>query len=105
MIEILQGTTPTFTIEIPEEISVSGITALELSLANGSGLIIKRLADVNLDANANAITYHFTEAETLSLNPHIPLTYQIRFEAQGEIYGTKKARINVDDLMSQEAIR
>lgn len=104
MNEILQGTTPSLTIKIPVEIPVSTITALELALANGGGLTLLHLADVSLDADLNAISYRFSETQTLSLNPNIPLTYQIRFVAQGEVFGTKKARINIYDLMSSEVL-
>lgn len=104
MNEILQGTTPSFVIEIPEEIPVSTISALELAFNNGRGLQIYHLADVSLDADLNAIVKPFTEIETLSLMPCDPMYWQLRFRTPDGIFGTRKARVNVEDLMSQEVL-
>lgn len=100
---ILQGTTPSLAISISaEDFSVSDVTKLELVLQNGSTVWKKGLTDVTLDAEANSITYTFTESETLQLRPQNSLVYQLRFQFQdGSIVGTKKASLRVDDLISE----
>lgn len=100
---ILQGTTPSLTITInPEDFAVTDVVKLELVFQNGPNIIRKALADVTTDADENAITYTFTEAETLALRPQNALTYQLRFSFQdGSIVGTRKASLRVEDLISE----
>lgn len=106
MASILQGTTPSITFNISEEdFAVSDVTKLELVFSNNGKTETKGLSDVTLDADANSITYTFTEAETLALAPTARLYYQLRFGfADGSIIGTKKASIDVSDLISEEAL-
>jgi len=101
---ILQGTTPSLTITIPEEISVSSITALELTFKQVFGVSVHHLADVIIDTEANTITYAFSEAETLALSPAAPLMWQLRIQTADGIFGTPQGRLNVLDLISQEAL-
>lgn len=101
---ILQGTTPSLTITIPEEISVSSITALELAFKQMASVTLLHLADVSMDAEANTITYAFTEAQTLALISSAPLMWQLRIETADGIFGTPQGRLNVLDLISQEAL-
>lgn len=101
---ILQGTTPSLTITIPEEITVDEITALELTFKQAFGVSVHHLADVSLDIEDNTITYAFSEAETLALSPAAPLLWQLRIQTTDGIFGTPQNRINVLDLISQEAM-
>lgn len=101
---ILQGTTPSLTITIPEEISVSDITALELAFKQMASVTLLHLTDVSIDTEANTITYAFTEAQTLALIPSAPLMWQLRIETADGIFGTPQGRLNVLDLISQEAL-
>lgn len=101
---ILQGTTPSLTITIPEEISVSSITALELAFKQMASVTLLHMEDVIIDTEANTITYVFTEAQTLALIPSAPLMWQLRIQTADGIFGTPQARINVLDLISQEAL-
>lgn len=106
MSSILQGTTPSITFNISEEdFAVSDVVKLELVFSNNGKVETKGLSDVTIDADANSITYTFTEAETLALAPTARLYYQLRFGFQdGSIVGTKKASIDVSDLISEEAL-
>lgn len=101
---ILQGTTPSLTITIPEEISVDEITALELAFKQMASVTLLHMADVSLDAEANSITYSFTQAQTLALIPSAPLMWQLRIQTADGIFGTPQGRLNVLDLISQEAL-
>lgn len=104
MNEILQGTTPSLTITIPEEIAVSSITAAELAFRHSGTTTLYHLSDLTVDSEANTLTYPFTEAETLALSPTAPLTWQLRIQTADGIFGTAQQRINVLDLISDEAL-
>lgn len=103
MASILQGTTPSLEITIkPEDFAVSDVVKLEFVLKGGGLDIMKGLADVTLDAEENSITYKFSEAETLALDPKQHLYYQLRFSfPDGSIIGTRKASLRVEDLISE----
>ena len=101
---ILQGTTPTFVITIPEEIQVSTITAAELTFRQGRTIWIYHLADLIVDAEENKINKPFTEQETLALDPKVMLNWQLRIRTADGIFGTKEKAIDVLNLISEEAI-
>ena len=100
---ILQGTTPTLTVSIDSsDLSLSDVVQLELTFKQfNQNPIIHYIADCTLDLDANTVSYHFTEAETLAFDPTTPLLYQLRFGTNdGEIVGTNAMQVNVTDLMS-----
>lgn len=101
---ILQGTTPTLTITIPEETPVSGIRGIELTLKQGDTVTLLHRSDLIVDTEANTISRLFSEEETLALNPSQPLFWQLRIETADGIFGTPKGRITVFDLISTEAL-
>lgn len=101
---ILQGTTPSLVITIPEGIPVSTITAAELAFRHSGEVSLYRLSDLTVDGTANTLTYMFTEQETLALNPTAPLTWQLRIRTPDGIFGTVQQRISVLDLISQEEL-
>lgn len=100
---IIQGTTPTLTIAIAEDIDISTATAVELSFKSGSTLTRKGLEDVTIDENS--ISYHFTQAETLAFSEDDILFWQLRVMVGGEIYGTTIQSISVEDLMSEVVLQ
>lgn len=101
---ILQGTTPTLVLEIPEQIPVSSITAAELAIKQGSSVVLYHLPDLVVDGEENTISREFTEAETLAMNPVTPLSWQLRIQTSDGIFGTVQQRISVLDLISQEVL-
>lgn len=101
---ILQGTTPSLVITIPEEIPVSTITAAELTLRQTGAVTILHLEDLVVDAEENTLAKEFTEEETLALNPVAPLSWQLRIKTADGIFGTPQSRISILDLMSQEVL-
>lgn len=101
---ILQGTTPSLVITIPEEIPVSTITAAELTFKHANTLSIYHLSDLDVDTEENSLTYAFTETETLALNPIAPLSWQLRIQTPDGIFGTIQQRISVLNLISQEVL-
>lgn len=101
MSAILQGTTPTLTITIPDEIPVANITALELAFKHGGTTNLLHLSDVVVDGEENTVSYTFSEEETLALNPAFPIIWQLRIQTADGIFGTTQARIGVYDLISE----
>lgn len=101
---ILQGTTPSLVITIPEEISVSTITAAELAFKHNGETVLHHLSDLTIDGEANTLTYAFTEEETLALSPAAPLTWQLRIRTADGVFGTTQQRISVLDLISEEEL-
>lgn len=103
---LLQGTNPRLTIRVPaDKLNLADLDRFELTLAQGTNISIKTNEDVTIDTEANTVTYQFTQAETLALDPHQPLTWQARFRLQsGDIIGTWASTIKVVDLISSEVI-
>lgn len=111
---ILQGTTPTLRISIkPEDLLLSDAAEFELAFLEqaseptkhvcGSRAIIKHRSDLTVDTDNNRIEYHFSEKETMKLDPNLYLFYQLRIKMNnGEIFGTAAKKISVSDLISQE---
>ena len=107
MNSILQGTTPTLTIAVDQnDLLLSNIIELELTFQQAQAdPVYKHMPDVTIDTEANTISYHFTQAETLALIPSRLLNWQIRFALpDGNIVGTPAAQISVSDLISNEVM-
>lgn len=106
MNSILQGTTPTLIITVdPDDLLLSNVVALELTFQQVGDPVYKHMPDVTIDTEANTISYHFTQAETLALIPTRLLNWQIRFAlADGNVIGTTAAQISVSDLISDEVM-
>jgi hypothetical protein len=106
MNSILQGTTPTLTIAVDQDdLLLSDIVALELTFQQVGDPVYKHKPDVTIDTEANTVSYHFTQAETLALIPSRLLNWQIRFALpDGNIVGTPVAQISVSDLISNEVM-
>ena len=105
---VLQGTTPTFIIDVdPVDLSLSDIIELELTFKQfNENPVYKHLGDCTIDLESNSVSYHFSEIETLNLNPNRNLSWQIRFVVNnGEIVGTEYANIDVALLLSSEVLK
>jgi hypothetical protein len=103
MSSILQGTTPGLEIPIATtDFLVTDVTSLELKFSQGGVVTVHNLAELSVDADENSFTYHFSEAETLALDPDRPLVWQMRFWFEdGNIVGTEKMLLDVADLMGE----
>lgn len=106
MNSILQGTTPTLTISVDQDdLSLTNITDLELTLEQAGNLTYITMEDCTIDTAANTISYHFTEEETMNLIPTRLLNWQIRFlMPDGNIIGTTIEQIDVCELLSTEVM-
>lgn len=100
MADVLQGTTPSLRIKIkPTDFTVDVVTALELKFWQADDVTVHDLNDVSLDVENNAFLYHFTEIETLALDPKKTMKYQARFwMPDGNIVGFKERAIGVAEL-------
>lgn len=99
---ILEGTTPSLRIRVPQQIPVSNLTGVELTLRHKGVKTKYGLSDMIVDAENNIVAYPFTERQTLDLDPDEPLYWQVRFKTSSGIVGTKPARVEVYELMSEE---
>ena len=104
MMEALQGTTPTLEITIPQDIPVSNIIGIELTMRHKASKQKYGLSDVTVDSETNTISYRFAEAQTLALDPDYPLWWQLRVKTASGIVGTDKYQIDVKDLMSEDVM-
>lgn len=74
-----RGTTPTITMTLPKEISVSGLKAATLSIAQGGEEIIsKNLSALTPDATLNTLAVTLTQEETLKLGNDIAAEIQLK---------------------------
>jgi hypothetical protein len=103
MSSILQGTTPGLEVPISsEDFLVTDVTSLELKFSQGGEVAVHNLAELTVDAEGNSFTYHFSEAETLALDPSRPLLWQMRFWFEdGNIVGTEQMLLDVADLIGE----
>lgn len=107
MDQILQGTTPDFTVTVrPEDFAVSDVRKLEITIWNGNNQVIYGLDDVTVDTEANAFSIHFTEAFTRSLGTTKTFQWQMRcMFSDGNIVGTPQSSpIKVEPLKSKEVM-
>ena len=106
MDSILQGTTPTLTIELdPVDLNVENIVALDLAIKQKDNVTDYGLSDVTLDVENNAISYKFTEDETLAFIPDTFLFVQLRFLLpDGTICGTDRITFSVNDFIGSEVL-
>ena len=102
--EILDGTTQQLVIKVPATVPVANITGIELTFTHKGEKTVYYQDSVTTDAEANTITYNFTEAETLALDPTAGLVWQIRMKSPSGSVGTKPKRIEVITLLSGEAM-
>ena len=103
---ILQGTTPGIEVDFSDEdFSVTDVTKLEYTIANGTAIDIHGLDEVIIDGEANTITYKFSEEETLALDPKARLDYQLRlWFADGGVIGTDEDYVMVKRLIAKGAL-
>lgn len=104
---ILQGTTPKMTIAIPaDKVLLSDVAGVELTLSQMNHVpAVHGTEDVVIDLENNAIVYQFTEEETLALSANVNMWWQLRLKLRdGNIVGTLKQPVPVDDLINDEVM-
>ena len=100
---ILQGTTPTLTLEFDtEDLSVANIVGLEFAVKQKETVTVYGLSDVTLDSEGNTLSYTFSEEETLAFVPDCLLFVQARMVlSDGNIVGTEQMTFNVDEFIGE----
>ena len=105
MNQILQGTTPTVNFDFSDSgISVSSITAAELTFQSKATKVTHVLSELTVDSVNNKISYTLTEAETLALDFVCNAYYQLFVDVSGVKYGTKKTPLNIFEKIKGEAM-
>ena len=80
---------------------LDSVTAIELTMKHRGRVEIYGADDVAVDTEANTITYSFTEAQTMAMDPRQDLIWQLRLKNPTGIVGTLPAAIRVYDLISE----
>lgn len=101
MESILQGTTPTLTLEFDTaDLSVANIESLELAIKQQETVTVYGLSDVIIDTEANSISFSFTDTETLAFAPDMLIFAQARFFLNdGNVVGTRVMAFNVEEFI------
>ena len=101
MSDIMQGTTPSLVLEVdPEDLWVETATRIELYVQNGGQIATYTGEDLTIDAEANTITKHFSEAETAAFRREFLVMAQARFwMPNGEVVGSRKVSFDVADML------
>ncbi len=93
---LLQGTTPYLVIDFTDTgLDVSDFSAAELTLKSNITKRTYGLSAMIADAQANTLTYHFTEADTLALTATAPVYWQIYVKVGVEIFGTEAEQVQI----------
>lgn len=102
---MFRGTTPTFVIEIPENLSVNDFDSAYLTFEqSGSTVLEKDLANMTLDSANNTLAVVLTQAETLALTGDKFVRYQLRFTIGGSAYATQKWQVSVEQILKDGLI-
>ncbi len=96
MASLLQGTTPYLVIDFTDTgLNVSDFSAAELTLKSGTGKRTYALPAMIVDSEANTLTYHFTETDTLVLSTTAAVNWQIYVKVGAEIFGTAAEQVQI----------
>lgn len=105
MQDLIRGTTPSLIVDFSDtEVSVTDITQAVLVITQAGKSRNVFLADLLVDAEANTISYHFTQSESLALSSGKGLDLQMDVVANGERYRAYKRRITVEDTKYNEVL-
>ena len=105
MQDLIRGTTPTLIVDFSDtEISVTDITQAVLVITQAGKSRNVFLSDLSVDTEANTISYHFTQAESLALSSGKGLDLQLDVVANGERYRAYKRRITGEDTKYNEVL-
>lgn len=101
---IYRGTTPTFSITLPETFPVSDITVAYLSFKQlGQKLFDKILSDMVVDQETNSLNVTLSQGNTLSFKDGY-LKFQLRFVFEGEVWATEEWEETVKDVIKDGEI-
>lgn len=100
MASIMQGTTPSLTIQIsPDDLLLSAVTAVELYVRNDTTTTTYHMGDLTVDTDANTITKVFTVEETSAFNSQSTVIIQARLWVGDSVIGINKVVLLVSDMI------
>ena len=101
-----QGTTPTITMTLPEEIPVDEVTAAVFSIAQtGQEIISKNLSELTVDATSNTLAVTLSQKDTLALDKDIVAEIQIKVKTNAErVLASDIIRTPVNRIINGEVI-
>ena len=99
-----RGTTPNITCEIIDEVDLSNITSVWLTISQNNELVIDKLTD-DVTINTKNISVRLTQEETLSLKAGVMAYIQVRLLNDNEIaYATQTDYVPIDDIIKDGVI-
>lgn len=101
----MRGTTPTITIALPDEVSVSMIEAAVFSMSqNETEIIKKKLDEIEVDTEENSCYVTLTQEESLSLNETMLVDMQLKFRIGDKVYKTEIVKEPAGKVLNKEVI-
>ena len=99
------GTTPTFTLSIPEDsgLDLSKATNIYFTIRQGSIIYTKTGSDITI-VDENTVTVSLTQEETLSFKYLVDAEIQLNWTEGNKRYATKIRKIPLDKNLIKEVI-
>ena len=102
---MIQGTTHTIQIELPEDISIADLDAAVFSFAQQDAEIVKKTLDEMMtDAETNSLIIELSQQETLRFTDKALVDMQLKIKRQGTVDMTDIVREAVSKAINKEVI-
>lgn len=96
---MFKGTTPTYTLTLPEEVDLTDATSVIVTFANRRGAILAEKTGADLDIDRNVIEVYLTQEETLAF-PEGTVSIQVNWLYNSDGV-TKRAASNIAKVYYQ----
>lgn len=101
---ITRGTTPSIRFSF-NQINVSLISVIYLTIEQGSLVIEKDISTATVDPTHKFVEWAFTQEETLQFDEKMPVKVQIRYRLQdGKAYASKIFTVSPYDILKDGVI-
>ena len=103
---MIRGTTPTLTMKLPGEVSVSDVASATVSIEqSGKEKITKSISDITKDPDANTLAVKLTQEETLSLSARMQAFVQLKVKTKnGTVIASFATPLTVTDIINEEVM-
>lgn len=103
---MIRGTTPTLTMKLPSEVSVSEVASATISIEqSGKEKISKTFPNITKDAEANTLAVKLTQEETLSLSAKTQALVQLKVKTKnGTVIASFPTPMVVTDIINEEVM-
>ena len=103
---MIRGTTPTLTMKLPSEVSVSDISSATISIEqSGKEKITKTLPKMTKDTETNTLAVKLTQEESLSLSAKNKAFVQLKVKTNnGTVLASFPMPMVVTDIINEEVM-